>query len=205
MDLLKQYSSTGGIVVHIHRNIEKVVEFLNIDKTRPAYVEDMAAVWNRRKPWYTECSNYQYYSPIVSESDLTIAQADLSRFLAIVTGNSDYHGRLLEKIRSFFVLSTYPNLEEAMDVINAVTIGSDTVEVRVDLLVDPTDSNDVATLAFVSEQLAVLRGKSQLPIVFTVRAQSQGGKPTDGDHEGALELYITTIRMRLEFIDLEIP
>ncbi|RPA91416.1 hypothetical protein L873DRAFT_1819455 [Choiromyces venosus 120613-1] len=156
-DLLKQYSSTGGIVVH-------VMEFLNIDKTRPVYVEDMAAVWNRRKSWYSECSNYQYYSPIVSEN--------LSRFLAIVTGNSDYHERLLKKTRSFF---------EATHAINAV---------RIYLLVDPTDSNGVATLAG-------LKGKTQLPI-------SQGGKFPNGDHERALELYITALRMGLESIDLEI-
>ncbi|PWW79178.1 Pentafunctional AroM protein [Tuber magnatum] len=203
-DLLKQYCSTGGIVVHVHRNIERVMEFLNIDKTRPAYVEDMVGVWNRRKPWYTECSNYQYYSPIVSEGDLAIAQADFSRFLAIITGNSDYHERLLKKPRSFFVSLTYPNLEEATGAVSAVTIGSDAVEVRTDLLIDPTDPNGVATPAFVSEQLAVLRGKTQLPVVFTVRTKSQGGKFPDEDHERALELYRTALRMGLEYIDLEI-
>ncbi|KAG0126698.1 EPSP synthase-domain-containing protein [Tuber indicum] len=202
-NLLKQYCSSGGIVIHVHRNIERVMEFLSIDKTRPAYVEDMVGVWNRRKPWYTECSNYQYYSPIVSESDLAIAQADFSRFLAIVTGNSDYHERLLKKTRSFFVSLTFPNLEEATGAINSVTIGSDAVEVRIDLLIDPTDSNGVATPAFVSEQLAVLRGKTQLPVVFTIRTKSQGGKFPDEDHQRALELYLTGIRMGLEYIDLE--
>ncbi|RPA88890.1 aldolase [Choiromyces venosus 120613-1] len=155
----------------------------------------MAAVWNRRKSGYTECSNYQYYSPIVSESDLTIAQADLSRFLAIVTGNSDYHEKLPKKTRSFFVSLTYPNLEEAMDDINAVTI---------DLLVDTTDSNGVATVAFVSEQLAGLKGKTQLPIVFTIMTKSQGGRFPDGDQGRALELYIAAPTMGLESIDLEI-
>lgn len=203
-DLLKQYCSAGGIVVHVHRNIERVMEFLAIDKTRPAYVEDMVGVWNRRKPWYTECSNYQYYSPIVSDSDLAIAQADFSRFLAIVTGASVYHERLLKKTRSFFVSLTYPNLEEAAGAINAVTIGSDAVEVRIDLLIDPTDPNGVATPAFISEQLAVLRGKTQLPIVFTIRTKSQGGRFPDEDHPRALELYLTAIRMGLEYIDLEV-
>ena len=203
-DLLKQYCSAGGIVVHVHRNIERVMEFLAIDKTRPAYVEDMVGVWNRRKPWYTECSNYQYYSPIVSESDLAIAQADFSRFLAIVTGASVYHEKLLKKTRSFFVSLTYPNLEEAAGAINAVTIGSDAVEVRIDLLIDPTDPNGVATPAFISEQLAVLRGKTQLPIVFTIRTKSQGGRFPDEDHPRALELYLTALRMGLEYIDLEV-
>ncbi|RPA94202.1 hypothetical protein L873DRAFT_1793110 [Choiromyces venosus 120613-1] len=93
---------------------------------------------------------------------------------------------------------------EAMDDINAVTIGSDAVEVRIDLLVDTTDSNGVATVPFVSEQLAGLKGKIQLPIVFTIRTKSQGGKFPDGNQERALELDIAALRMGLESIDLEI-
>ncbi|RPA94196.1 hypothetical protein L873DRAFT_1830394 [Choiromyces venosus 120613-1] len=120
---------------------------------------------------------------------------DLDTFLAIVTGNSDYHEKLPKKTRSFF---------EAMDDINAVTIGSDAVEVRIDLLVDTTDSNGVATVPFVSEQLAGLKGKIQLPIVFTIRTKSQGGKFPDGNQERALELDIAALRMGLESIDLEI-
>ncbi|RPB04587.1 hypothetical protein L873DRAFT_1825578 [Choiromyces venosus 120613-1] len=129
---------------------------------------------------------------------------DTEYFLAIVTGNSYYHEKLPKKIRSFFVSMTYPNLEEAMDDINAVTIGSDAVEVRIDLLVDTTGSNGVATVPFVSEQLAGLKGKIQLPIVFNIRTKSQGGKFPDGDQERALKLDIAALRMGLESTDLEI-
>ena len=35
---------------------------LERDTTRPAYSSEMRDVYNRRRPWYTHCSNYSYYS-----------------------------------------------------------------------------------------------------------------------------------------------
>ena len=62
-DALVNYHKTGGLVLLIDRDIRKLVDYLNVDKSRPAYVEDILGVWHRRKPWYIECSNFQYYSP----------------------------------------------------------------------------------------------------------------------------------------------
>lgn len=203
-ELLKQYCAAGGIVVHLHRNIEMVMEFLNIDKTRPAFVEDMVAVWLRRKPWYAECSNYQYYSPISTPKNFAIVQEDFPRFLAIITGNSDFHEKILKKTRSFFLSLTYPEIPQEDTTIHTVTTGSDAVEIRVDLLVDPSDPNGIATPLFVSEQLTILRSQTQLPLIFTIRTKGQGGKFPDEECERALDLYLAALRMGLEYIDLEI-
>ena len=202
-DILKNHIATGGIVIHVYRDIGKVMEFLNIDKTRPAYVEDMLSVWLRRKPWYTECSNYQYFSPVVSAENVDIAQADFARFLATVIGTRDYHERILAKARSFFVCLSFPDVSEAVDRIKVVTIGSDVVEVRVDLLRDPENPKGAPSIDYVGQQLALIRSQTQLPLLFTIRTRSQGGLFPDEAVDEALELYITAIRMGLEYVDLE--
>lgn len=43
--LLKNYMANNRIVLHVHRNIENIVSYLQIDKTRPAYTNDIFSVW----------------------------------------------------------------------------------------------------------------------------------------------------------------
>ena len=66
-ELLKDWQK-DGMVLLVTRDINLVMEFLQIDKTRPAYVEDMMGVYLRRKPWFEECSNLHYHSQTVDES-----------------------------------------------------------------------------------------------------------------------------------------
>ncbi|RPB10977.1 Pentafunctional AroM protein [Morchella conica CCBAS932] len=202
-ELLIRYHQTGGIVIHIHRNIENVIDFLNVDKTRPAFSEDLHNVWLRRRPWYDECSNFQYYSPVVSAEHLDIAQADFARFLHVIIGKANYHEKFLRRERTFFVSLTYPDISQAIDIVGPVTIGADALEIRVDLLEDPNGEYGVPTIKFVSEQLALLRSKTQLPAIFAIRTVSQGGRFPDDAPEKALEFFLTAIRMGLEYIDLE--
>lgn len=202
--ILIKYGCSGGMVIHVHRGIDRVVEFLNVDKTRPAYTEDMIGVWRRREPWYKECSNFQYYSPRVSPQELPLVEADFARFLKVVTGTSNFHEKILRKERSFFLSLTYPHLATAIKTIPAVVVGSDAVELRVDLLRDSTSTNDVPSVHYVVEQLALLRSLTQLPVIFTIRTQSQGGKFPDSAHEEALGLYNAALRGGLEYVDLEI-
>jgi pentafunctional AROM polypeptide len=42
---LSTYQRDGGTVLLISRDIAKVMDFLNLDKTRPAYTEDMMGRW----------------------------------------------------------------------------------------------------------------------------------------------------------------
>ena len=203
-DILAKYGKSGGMVIHVHRDIGLVMEFLNIDKTRPAYTEDILGVWQRRKSWYTECSNFQYNSPIVSSEELQLVKADFARFLLIVTGTSNFHEKICRKERSFFLSLTYSDLRHGIDTIPAVTVGSDAVELRVDLLVDPTSSDVIPSQQYVVEQLALLRSKTYLPVIFTIRTNSQGGRFPDNAHNAALTLYKVALRSGVEYIDLEI-
>lgn len=60
---LKQYMANDGIVLHLHRDLEETVTFLNSDATRPAFASEVKDVWLRREKWYHECSNYHFYAP----------------------------------------------------------------------------------------------------------------------------------------------
>jgi pentafunctional AROM polypeptide len=202
--LLADYHKNKGNVLLINRDIKQVMEFLQIDKTRPAYVEDMMGVWLRRKPWFQECSNIQYYSQHSNTTELALASEDFERFMQVVTGRKDNLCEIKKKKHSFFVSLTLPNLRDCGDLLHQICVGSDAVELRVDLLKDTTSGSDIPSVDFVAEQMSFLRRRVSLPIIFTIRTKSQGGRFPDDAHEAALALYRLAFRSGCEFVDLEI-
>ncbi|KAL2823124.1 EPSP synthase-domain-containing protein [Aspergillus granulosus] len=202
--LLVDYHKNKGNVLLLMRDIRKVMDFLSIDKTRPAYVEDMMGVWLRRKPWFQECSNIQYYSQQASSGGLARASESFNRFLQVATGQVDSLAIIKKKEHSFFVSLTLPDLREAGDILDEVCVGSDAVELRVDLLKDPSSDGDIPSVDYVVEQLSFLRSRISLPVIFTIRTKSQGGRFPDDAHDAALELYRLAFRSGVEFVDLEI-
>ncbi|KAB2578795.1 Pentafunctional AROM polypeptide [Lasiodiplodia theobromae] len=202
-ELLKNWAKDAHVLL-ITRDISKVMEFLNLDKTRPAYVDPMMSVWERRKDWYQECSNYQFHSQTVEDSGLARTLDDFARFLSLITGKNSALEDLKRKKQSFFVCLTAPQINFLSDKLEHVVVGSDAVEVRVDLLEDPNAENGIPTADFLIDQITLLRSKVSHPLIFTIRSKSQGGKFPDGANEAALRLYKLAVRMGFEFIDLEI-
>jgi pentafunctional AROM polypeptide len=202
--LLRRWHNDGGIVLLVHRDTEQVMQFLQIDKTRPAYVEDMLGVYLRRKPWFQECSNFQYHSKGGESGSLSVAQQDFARFLSMISGESSHFEQIKQKNHSFFVSLTMPDISAAAHLLPAIAVGSDAVEVRVDLLVDPASTNGIPGLEFVSLQIAHLRSIVSLPLIFTLRTVGQGGRFPDDAQKEALQLYQAAVRMGMEYIDLEI-
>lgn len=197
-EALIAYKDNGGYVLHVHRDTDQVVEYLLRDKTRPAYTEQIREVYERRKPWFDECSNFKYHSPHADGSAvLREAPADFTSFVSVMCGRSKHFEAARRKKHSFFVALTVPDVLEALALIPRVVVGSDAVELRVDLLKDYSPE-------FVGVQLAALRAAAKIPIIFTVRTQSQGGKFPDDDYEGAAALYNVAARMGAEYIDVEI-
>lgn len=201
--LFVEYQKSGGIVLLISRDINKVVEFLQIDKTRPAYVEDMMGVWLRRKPWYVECSNYRFHSQASGSAALVNTQADLARYLGVITGRSCALTNIRKKKHSFFVCLSEPNLQLVTEKLPEIVVGADAVELRIDLLQDPEGSEGLPTSEFVIEQLTILRSATNIPVVFTIRTKAQGGKFPDEAYTEARALYQTALRLGCEFVDLE--
>ncbi|PVH97008.1 Pentafunctional AroM protein [Periconia macrospinosa] len=201
--ILNDYQAEGGIVLLVTRDIQKVVDFLHIDKTRPAYVEDIMGVWLRRKPWYLECSNYHFHSQSVDAVGLANTLQDFSRFLDLISGKSTALASFKKKKHSFFVCLSAPELLPWVEKLPEIIVGADAVELRVDLLEDPNGSEGLPSPEFVVDQLALLRTVVSIPVIFTLRTKSQGGKFPDDAYNEAQLLYSYALRLGVEFIDLE--
>ncbi|OAA58845.1 pentafunctional AROM polypeptide [Cordyceps fumosorosea ARSEF 2679] len=197
-DMLQAYTDSGGKVILIQRNIDHVMQYLERDKTRPAYTSEMREVYNRRKHWYEQCSNFRYYSMHTNEpTSKSIIPTDFSRFISTVCGKDAQLPHLRKKKQSFFVSLTLADLSTATEILPMAVVGSDAVELRVDLL-------RCQDLDFVTEQVSILRQHTDLPIIFTVRTVSQGGSFPDDATEALLALYHLGLQLGSEYLDVEI-
>ncbi|KAI0205808.1 EPSP synthase-domain-containing protein, partial [Astrocystis sublimbata] len=196
-ELLIAHQNNGGIVLLVHRDVEQMVEYLMRDKTRPAYSEEIRGVFERRKPFFQECSNYEYHSPYLDPSGgLLEPPADFVRFASMIGGKSTHLEDVKKKKLSFFVSLTMPNVSSKLDIIPRVSVGSDAIELRVDLLED-------LSLESIGNQVSLLRSATKLPIIYTLRSKSQGGRFTYVSEEEVLPFYRTAMRMGVEYVDLE--
>ena len=194
--LLTDYHKSGGLVLFIHRDLQTILEYLSRDKTRPAYTEDIQGVWERRKSYYSECSNYEYFSHSPTTNSMTAASKDFAHLLMTMTGQNAALEQILAKEQSFFVSLTAPDVSAIIENLPEIVVGSDAVELRVDLLKDYSPE-------FVGKQLSILRGAVDVPIIFTIRSRSQGGEFPD-EPKLALALYNLALKMGVEFIDMEL-
>ena len=206
---LQQHVQRGGIVIHIHRNIRDILVYLQQDKTRPAYeYYSSLETWNRRKPLFRQCSSHQYYAHTVSDIpmgqtvlDIPDVKESFTRFLRVVTGRNTF---IIEsKPRSYFVSLTSPDVSLIQN-LDAITLGCDAIELRVDLLVEPSSPNTLPSVEYISEQFALLRQASPLPIIFTLRSQSQGGRFPASEEALAKQLMLLALRWGVEYLDVEI-
>ena len=206
---LQQHIQRGGIVIHIHRNIDDILAYLHQDKTRPAYeFYSSLETWNRRKPLFTECSSHQYYAHSIHNVpegqtilDIPEVKESFARFLRVVTGHNT--AVALSKSRSYFVALTSPDVSSIKD-LDAVTIGCDAIELRVDLLVEKNSNAAYAPIEYVAEQFAILRQASPLPIIFTVRTQGQGGHFPPSEEVAAKRLMLSALSWGVEYLDVEL-
>lgn len=203
-ELLVQWQK-DGLVLHVSRDVSMIMDYLQIDKTRPAYVEDMMGVYLRRKPWYEECSNMHYHSQTVEEANGRSPPVDdFARFLHTMTGRSQALEKMKRKKHSFFIALTAPRVQDLLPILEEVTCGSDAIELRVDLLVDPRAQDGLPTEEFLVEQVALLRAATPLPLIFTLRSTGQGGRWPEEKVAQALALYRVGLRMGFDFVDLEL-
>ena len=157
-----------------------------------------------RKPTLTLIYSSQYYSTSSpDQGGLAKASNNLERFLGSVLGRKLKLESIRAKTHSFFVSLTVADVNDLIPSLSEVIVGSDAVELRVDLLQDKRRPNSLPSEDYVAHQLSVLRGSCGLPIIFTIRTQSQAGKFPDDARDEALSLYILALRMGVDFLDLE--
>ncbi|KAI0666466.1 aromatic amino acid family biosynthesis-like protein [Trametes maxima] len=217
-DVLKEYTKKGP-VVHVVREIDEVIGYLGAETARPAYGEPILDVFRRRAPWFADCCSYEFvnYTGVltsssgVADDDSTTAPSllsirdEVSRFFNHITGQQP---NLAKDKRSYFLCLTYPDITPALPHVQEMAAGADAIEVRVDLLRSPQDFDKIGACipptSYVTDQIAALRHKTTLPLIFTVRTVSQGGQFPDHAEKEAFELFLAAVRLGVEYIDVEI-
>ncbi|KAG0164863.1 3-dehydroquinate dehydratase (3-dehydroquinase) [Apophysomyces sp. BC1034] len=213
--ILKEHVRAGGKILHLVRDIDQVVRYLNKDTTRPMFGEDMLTVWKRRRPWYREVCNYEFVAHAqslvedgwVTPTEWQAIKKDLQRFLFFITGRNLNNVDLTHQrvgVPTTFVSLTMKDLRPTASRLPEICEGSDAVEFRVDLLNIPEGLDGKDHVEYVGEQLAVLRRNVSVPVIFTVRSRSQGGAFADDDEKGMLELLQWGQRWGCEYVDVEI-
>jgi pentafunctional AROM polypeptide len=228
-DLLLSWMKEKGPVVNVIRDIDEIVDYLESEKSRPSLGEPLHKIYERRKPFYEECSSYEIITHIpghipfskritngssaaeaLHPADNTAARregshADSARFFRFITGQLQPSIDLLNDRTSFLAL-TFPDLTPAFPVMDKLTVGVDAIELRVDLLSPDgvkVTSPAIPPQSYVALQLAQLRETTSLPIVFTVRTRSQGGMFPDDAEDAMFELLQLGIRLGCEYVDVE--
>ncbi|KAJ1996187.1 3-dehydroquinate dehydratase (3-dehydroquinase) [Coemansia spiralis] len=220
--VLKKHVASGAVVVCLTPNMQHVAEYLNKDKSRPAYAatSDINDVYARRLPLYAECCNYEYLVDkallAANEDDQagswSIIERDFIRLLKFASGRDLNRADLAHP--SFFVSLTAPDVREYLPFkLVQVTAGAQAIELRVDLLLRAPElaNADLADLGaqdgfvhYVHRQFTILRHSSRLPVVFTVRTSPQGGIfPVDAD-KLRVRLLQCAIRWGAEYVDVEV-
>lgn len=136
--ILKSHS----LVIEVRRDIDDIVEYLTQDKSRPNLGEPPQNVYARRKPWYGDCSTYEF-DLLKGEGNWTLAERDFVSLVERICGQrSPFRvahwqplGGLFPKTyeNSFFVSLTFPNVRGALDALAEVSEGADALEIRIDL------------------------------------------------------------------------
>lgn len=191
--LLQDYMTNGGIVLHLHRDIDNTVSFLSSDTTRPAYMDEIQQVWSRREQWYYDCSNYYYYSPHCDTED---EFGTLKRVFLTFINNIVGTGTEIPKTKSFALDLQVPDISKLKSTFGDISVGCSAIDFRIDRLASVDN-------AFVSHQIALLRMMTSLPVIFNVKTKSQNGV-LEPDLDTLQRLYVLAIRLGVEFIDVQL-
>lgn len=231
----------GGPVIHLERNIEDVVEYLDsldtagaAGEARPQYAGGATVrdKWASREPLYVEVSDVHFVTRRGDKEWENIA-GDFVRVLDVVRGRAlanpadpadAANGAEEEKEGPVsgskkqatighgctFLTMTFEDFSTVLPVaadspaeaeVKRATFADmcephDALEFRVDLLMEPTAT-------FIADQLALLRRHTALPIVYTVRSDTQGGTFPADQEDFMFALLRVGIEAGCEYIDVE--
>lgn len=213
IDALEQWTNEGRAVVHLRRPIDDIISFLDQDTSRPSFGQDIRSVWEKRRPLYERCSNYEFWAvPVNGRYNWPAIEQSFGRFTRSILGEykrelattmGDPKRRQISsdndnKKASFFVSLTFPDMEPYVASLAMLCEGADAVEFRADLLADNADRE------YVARQLALVRQHISLPIIFTVRSRDQGGAFADNDEQSMFALLQLAVRWGCEIVDMEV-
>lgn len=119
----------------------------------------------------------------------------------VIQSNYD-HGK-----QTFIIPLTFTDVNDAKNIITRIGYGGDVWELRVDLLSPPgqeVGEVNLPPITYAKEQVGALQAMSSLPVLFTIRTKSQGGKFPDHAAAEALDLMLLAIEYGIAYIDVEI-
>jgi 3-dehydroquinate dehydratase type I len=210
-----------GLVIHVLREKEDVLTYLRESTHFPPYVHETAVeTWERREVYFRESCSFEFVSvtvPIPPAPQGSTETVTPDQTLALKPVEQDFfrllrfiHGVDTNKValgarghRTYFLALTFDDVRRGIPILDDISIGIDLWEIRADFLasLDPT---------FLAFQIATLRRHSTLPILFTLRTVSQGGKypdinPNDPEAVNRISFLLHhALRLGVEYIDLEI-
>lgn len=132
---------------------------------------------------------------------------DLSRFIAFTLGQISHHEALIRKPRTYFISTTFPDVRTALSNLDILSVGSDAVEIRVDLLKEPLPDgtfSSIPSISYVGEQVMLLRQRTELPIIFTTRCTRENGRFPMGNPDLYYQYLYRAIQWGCEYVDVEI-
>lgn len=150
----------------------------------------------------TESCQYEF---IYSQTPLL--RRDLTRFLSLILGQRRPHEDLAIKRRTNLISTTFPDVRAALPNLDILSVGSDAIELRVDLLEEPLSngrSNFIPSLKYVGQQVMLLRQHTELPIIFTTRCVNENGKFPVEDPKLFHRYLRRAIQWGIEYIDVEL-
>ncbi|CAJ2503025.1 Uu.00g104190.m01.CDS01 [Anthostomella pinea] len=174
-------------------------------RNRDAMVTINAHCVNLGMPPDTHLSANCDYEFLYSEAPFI--RRDLARFISFVLGQINHHAALMSKPRTYFISTTFPDVRAALPNIDILTVGSDAVELRVDLLREPLSDGTFAqipSLSYVGEQVMLLRQRTELPIIFTTRCTRENGRFPMDIPDIYYEYLYRAIQWGVEYIDVEV-
>ncbi|ORZ35725.1 EPSP synthase-domain-containing protein [Catenaria anguillulae PL171] len=208
-------------VIHVRRKMEHVLAELE-SSNRPSLGEPASKIWERRRAWYETCAGAEFFAAATSSEDglssydWAAVEAQFAEFVKSVTASTAnaeaVRASMLKRVTgstlkvsstasplTSFVSLTLPQItDQQADLIRHVTQATDAVELRVDLLAQ----HDVESVASAFFTLRRIVGPN-LPIIFTIRTQSQAGTWPDTQQSQAVDLLSTAIRWGTDMIDIE--
>ncbi|KAM4065971.1 type I 3-dehydroquinase domain-containing protein [Hirsutella rhossiliensis] len=131
----------------------------------------------------------------------------LARFVSLTLGQLSHHEELMAKPRTYFISTTFPDVRPALPDLDILTVGSDAVEIRVDLLRESIGDGvfaKIPSLRYVGEQVMLLRQRTELPIIFTTRCTNENGKFPMDDPDLYHRYLYKAIQWGVEYIDVEL-
>ncbi|PTB57387.1 hypothetical protein M431DRAFT_77145 [Trichoderma harzianum CBS 226.95] len=143
----------------------------------------------------------------LQEAKQDVEDRDQQLLVAINAHCTSPHSQLMAKPRTFFISTTFPDVQAALPNLDILTVGADAVEIRVDLLREPRGDgtfSDIPSLSYVGQQVMLLRQRTELPIIFTTRCTKENGKFPMDNPDLYYEYLYRAVQWGVEYIDVEL-